>query len=204
MKVKQKEEKTRSIILEKAREVFLEQGYHKASMRTIAKAAGISTWPIYTHYKNKAEVFVAVCCEGYDILLERFAPVIPKNKPALEKLLDMLYAYKEFYFEDQQYFRIMQLSTNPLAGIDIPQELRDKIFEKELQTRKIMIDIIEEGIKKKEIKNADPKALLLYLCSISEGIFQINDTGMLDQTGINIDKLIENIFELVCNGLVIK
>lgn len=43
---------THALILQQARALFLSQGYHNTTMRTIAEAAGISTGPLYFHFRN--------------------------------------------------------------------------------------------------------------------------------------------------------
>ena len=63
---------TQDIILLKARELFLSLGYHKTTMRQIAKEAGISTGPLYFHFRNKAEIFCCICSQAYDHLLVLF------------------------------------------------------------------------------------------------------------------------------------
>ncbi|MBI4763982.1 MAG: TetR/AcrR family transcriptional regulator [Deltaproteobacteria bacterium] len=50
----------REKILAASRETFLTQGYGKASMREIAKKAGINTSNVYNYFKSKEELFYAI------------------------------------------------------------------------------------------------------------------------------------------------
>jgi AcrR family transcriptional regulator len=61
-----KGEKTSTRIVEVARLLFEQQGYHGTSMRQIAQEAGIALSGIYNHFDNKEDVFVKV--------MERFHP----------------------------------------------------------------------------------------------------------------------------------
>jgi AcrR family transcriptional regulator len=56
-------EKRRAII-EGAREVFGRDGYTRASIDTIAKAAGVSTRTIYNHFADKEELFRTVILDS--------------------------------------------------------------------------------------------------------------------------------------------
>lgn len=47
-------------LLEAAQEIFLEKGFHAASMSDIAKKAEVSPPHIYNFYKNKADLAMAV------------------------------------------------------------------------------------------------------------------------------------------------
>ena len=47
----------RRLILDKARDCFLKEGFNKAAMGGIAKAAQISTATLYLHFPSKADLF---------------------------------------------------------------------------------------------------------------------------------------------------
>lgn len=47
----------RRLILDKARDCFLREGFNKAAMGQIAKAAQISTATLYLHFPSKSELF---------------------------------------------------------------------------------------------------------------------------------------------------
>ena len=53
-------EHTRTIILQAAHDLFIEQGYHGTSMRQIAQAAQIALGGLYNHFSSKEKVFEAV------------------------------------------------------------------------------------------------------------------------------------------------
>lgn len=63
----------RKTILHVSRQEFLELGYKNASMRTIAKNAGVGLSNIYNYFKNKDEIFVEVLTpliHAFDKLLD--------------------------------------------------------------------------------------------------------------------------------------
>ena len=50
----------KSLVIEKAREIFILHGYKKTTMDDIAKACHKSRGLIYHHYKSKEEVFKVI------------------------------------------------------------------------------------------------------------------------------------------------
>ncbi len=50
----------RETILEVARKLFLEHGYRKTSMRSIAKESGVTLSNIYNYFKNKNEILEVI------------------------------------------------------------------------------------------------------------------------------------------------
>ena len=55
-----KGERTRSAILEAAKNLFLSQGYTATSMRQIAQAVSITPAAIYNHFSGKEEIFTSL------------------------------------------------------------------------------------------------------------------------------------------------
>jgi AcrR family transcriptional regulator len=53
-------ERNRALLLAAARKVFLERGYHGASVDQIADAAGFSTGVVYSQFGGKADLFLAL------------------------------------------------------------------------------------------------------------------------------------------------
>ncbi|MDQ3663356.1 MAG: TetR/AcrR family transcriptional regulator, partial [Actinomycetota bacterium] len=51
---------TRARILEAARAMFEEFGYHDAGLGAVAKRAGVSRQAIYLHFPSKAELLTAL------------------------------------------------------------------------------------------------------------------------------------------------
>jgi AcrR family transcriptional regulator len=59
----------RAVIVSAARTVFAEAGYDRASMRAVAKAAGITTPVLYDHFASKADLFAALVEDEADALI---------------------------------------------------------------------------------------------------------------------------------------
>ncbi|HZV85549.1 MAG TPA: TetR/AcrR family transcriptional regulator [Brevundimonas sp.] len=52
--------RTRQKVLDSARQLFAERGYEPATIRDIAKGAGMSTGAVFANFQDKAELFEAV------------------------------------------------------------------------------------------------------------------------------------------------
>lgn len=56
----QRQQQTRTALIEAAREVFAELGYHAANLERIARQAGFSKGAVYSNFSGKAALFLAV------------------------------------------------------------------------------------------------------------------------------------------------
>jgi TetR/AcrR family transcriptional repressor of nem operon len=73
------EQQVRDRIIQAAVTVFSEKGYHRATIADVVQRAGLSVGAIYTHFKNKEELFLHSCDlisgQGLDELAIRLAPL---------------------------------------------------------------------------------------------------------------------------------
>lgn len=65
--------RTRVKVLEAARTLFAERGYDAATIRDIAKGAGMSTGAVFANFQDKAELFEAVFADEMAALSEAFS-----------------------------------------------------------------------------------------------------------------------------------
>lgn len=194
--------RTRETILQRARELFLAQGYHKTSMRAIAQAAGISTGPLYFHFQNKAEVFYHICCDAVARLVTDFRQASSGTERAGFRLRSIYRAYRDFYYREPELFEILHLATNPRAGVDLPQPLRDQLDQEFGKMLFIMEEIIREGVAAGDLRPVEPRHLALYLYSLAEGVFMANQTGLLRRSGTSLDEMIDAAIMLTGIGMV--
>jgi len=62
---------TRDHLLASAERLFIDRGFHGASIDDIAQAAGFTKGAVYTHFKNKEDVFIALTERRWDEQLGR-------------------------------------------------------------------------------------------------------------------------------------
>ncbi|MDB5432084.1 MAG: transcriptional regulator, TetR family [Caulobacter sp.] len=63
-------QKTREKVLAAARQLFVEHGYEAATIRDIAKAAGMSTGAVFASFSDKAELFDEILIEDFNAVYE--------------------------------------------------------------------------------------------------------------------------------------
>lgn len=194
--------KTRQIILERARELFLSQGYHKTTMRMIAKAAAISTGPLYFHFQNKAEVYFHICSDALDCLLQACREGAESETHAGLKPRAVYYAYKAFYYREPQLFAILHLANYSMGGIELPQELAETLSQKGQKLVELMELLIRDGVLREELRPVDPRKLALYLYSVAEGIFLSSRLGILQQRAVTLDDMIDAAIDYIGLGML--
>lgn len=72
------------ILLDSAKNEFLEYGFHDASLRRVAAKSGVSTNSIYTRFHDKTGLFGAVVKEAADGLMEIYLNSISEAKETFD------------------------------------------------------------------------------------------------------------------------
>lgn len=70
-------------IIRAAYSEFLAYGFCKASLHKISEKAGVTTGAIYTRYKNKDALFVALLQDFFEAMKVMFAPVAKEYEKAI-------------------------------------------------------------------------------------------------------------------------
>ena len=73
---------TRDHLLAAAESLFIERGFHAASIDDIAEAAGFTKGAVYAHFKNKEELFIALTERRWDTQLARVREALETSAPS--------------------------------------------------------------------------------------------------------------------------
>lgn len=82
-------QQTREKVLQSARDLFIERGYEGATIRDIARAAGMSTGAVFASFTDKNELFDAILNDDFAALLEPMQDAIVGATTAREALVGM-------------------------------------------------------------------------------------------------------------------
>ena len=84
--------KTREMLVDVARQLFARMGVDNTTMNDIAQASKKGRRTLYTYFKSKNEIYLAVVESELDQLYKMLQDVAAKDLPADEKLMTFLYA----------------------------------------------------------------------------------------------------------------
>lgn len=73
---KERKEETRQLLLESAVEIFSEFGFHGASVEKIAEHAGFSKGAVYSNFKSKEELFLALLEQQMNLQVNNIDQII--------------------------------------------------------------------------------------------------------------------------------
>lgn len=104
----------RQTIMEEARTLFVAKGYDAVTMRDIARATQYTASALYYHFKDKAELMMAICAEDFKSLAQVFQSVLIHESP-LDNIKSMGLAYGRFALANPNHYRLMFMSKGSVA-----------------------------------------------------------------------------------------
>ncbi|KRG14079.1 TetR/AcrR family transcriptional regulator [Lederbergia galactosidilytica] len=116
------QELTREMIMDAARDLFIDKGYQHISMRQIAKKLGYSHGAIYYHFQNKAELFYALVEDHFNMLELELKMIMEEPLDPKEKLRRILLGFIRFGLTHQSHYEIMFLIKDEEVRNFINQE----------------------------------------------------------------------------------
>jgi AcrR family transcriptional regulator len=182
----------KDIIVEKAANLFKEKGYKAASMRDLAEVVGVEAASLYNHIKSKSELLHVICLDVANRFTNMIDEVEVEDIPAIDKIgkllrfhiREMLNNYEDVIVSDREW---KHLSDPYLSN-----------FRHQRRTyRKRFAGIIEEGIRKKEIKKIDASTAVLIMLHAVSGIESFHRS----KQKISSKELEENMVTILLNGL---
>jgi len=103
----------REEFLAAARTIFAHYGFRRASLEEIAREAGVSRTALYHHFRNKEDIFRAMCEAIYARATERAEAASEVEEPVDAKLLNVL---------DAQVGWVFRLLARSRHGLEIVDE----------------------------------------------------------------------------------
>jgi AcrR family transcriptional regulator len=164
-------QQTREYLLQAAAEVFAERGFHAATLDEVAAAAGFTKGAVYSNFKNKEDLFLALLEDSYGREIAALKDTLARSDiPPEERIGDFVALiggeldrapagtlYLEFY---------LYALRNPAA--------RARMNELEQEDIRAIAAILEAERKKRGIRDDEPaEQAARIIVALFRGIFMM-------------------------------
>jgi AcrR family transcriptional regulator len=193
-KIKRNRNGTRKdVIIAKAAKLFREKGFSATSMRDLAEHVGVEAASLYNHISSKAEILQEICFKTANNFMSHIEEVdATPNKTAIEKIQailrfhikQMLDNYEEVYVSDREWKHL----TDPYLS---NMQTQRRAY------RQRMALVIEDGIRKGEIKPIDATTAVLIMLHAVSGI----ESWHRSKKKIAGEVLEDNMVQILVDGL---
>lgn len=145
----------RNQIVQGAVQLFKEKGFHRATTREIAKAAGFSIGTLYEYIRTKEDVLYLVSDNIYNKVMTLLSN-LPNDSGTIQALKEAIYQYFKLIDSMVDEFTIMYQETKSL-----PREAQQYVLGKEFEMVAIFERILEGCVNSGEVTLADKEIHLM-------------------------------------------
>ena len=167
----------REEVLDAARELFIVNGYRGTTVEQIARHAGYSKRTVYLDYLNKDELFITVCTEGGELLLEKLEQIKNDGLSVEEGIDRLLEVYVEFSRDQSEYFHMIFSEASPEIIANCTPGLRERVEELERTCLMVMVEFVERAVREEVIPPTDPWEVAGIFLGTATGIILLSMSG---------------------------
>lgn len=168
-----KGEKTKLFIIERTAPIFNVKGYAGTSLSDMTEATGLTKGSIYGHFANKDEVAIAAFDYNLQQVLQVVGEEMARKNTVREKLTVFIDVYNDF-LKQPRHGGCPILNT-AIEADDTHPALRKKAADAIHNWKKMLMQLIESGIRQKELPSTiHPEQLALTIIATIEGAMMIS------------------------------
>ncbi|WP_219224247.1 TetR/AcrR family transcriptional regulator [Pedobacter antarcticus] len=158
----------RKLIIKSATKLFLEQGYEKTSIRSIADDIEYSPATIYLYFKEKDEIFYEIHEQGFRLLNKVFIDQGHIADP-FERLVSLGRLYLAFGLENPDYYDLMFIMRAPLTEIKCNSKwiVGDDSYG-------YLLDTVQDCLKHQLLPAGDPDIVAMTIWAYAHGLVSLN------------------------------
>ncbi|MAG95507.1 MAG: TetR/AcrR family transcriptional regulator [Alphaproteobacteria bacterium] len=156
----------RDEILGAAREVFAERGYQKASMREIARRAGITPAALYYHFENKEDLLIIILEQFSNDFYQSLLSCVTRAQGPEAALRSMLRTHIDVIGERRKDIKILVEDKAHIEG----QKL-GSIMRKERDILNLYTSCLDELLSSGRIPGRSPTVVSLGIIGMMNSLY---------------------------------
>ncbi|MEM1252716.1 MAG: TetR/AcrR family transcriptional regulator [Cyanobacteria bacterium P01_H01_bin.21] len=185
----------RRALLDSAMAIIEEQDISALSLRQVARRTGVSHTAPYRHFADKEELLAAVAEEGFQVFSRYLERARDAEPTPLKQLQATGNAYIEYALRYPTHYRVM------FGSYCHDADAFPSLTTTANQSFQILVEIIEAGQVKEEIKTGEPRLLALANWSLVHGLAMLLLDNRLEIEEEATQPLIQQTIELMQHGV---
>ncbi|HEV2974724.1 MAG TPA: TetR/AcrR family transcriptional regulator [Solirubrobacteraceae bacterium] len=182
---------TRERLLAAARGAFASSGFHGASVEEIATRAGFSTGALYSNFDGKEDLFLELMEREIDEHAREIADAVAKRPSVSERATGGARQWMTMIERESELLLLfMEFWAYGVRDADV----RPKVAARFAQVRRLLTQLIEDGVKEFKLELALPaEQLAVAVDALADGIAR---QRLADPSAVP-DELMGNVLSLL-------
>lgn len=180
----------RRAILDAATEEFTEKGLEKASMRAIAKTAGMTTGAIYTMFDGKEDIYAALLLESLTRLRSYVQEQTERADTPIDKVTASVMAFYDYYADRQFEVQLGMHSFSGLKHSSLGKDRDELLNSALLETLNIIAGTLQQASKDWPLEKVTSERNAIF--SSLMGALSLAHTGRAESIGTNSNAVMKS------------
>lgn len=154
-------------ILDAARELFIDEGYDKFSMRRLAEKIEYSPTTIYHYFKSKDDLLFAICEEFFEHFSAQLNHIRSVSQDPIETLRQALLYLMEFGLKNPNQYKVIFFTKSNIYGT------QEEFVQKESMARNTYFafrEMVQSCINTGRMRDLDVDVIAQSLAVASHGL----------------------------------
>ncbi len=193
---RRRERKTRrETILEAARTLITEQGLRNTTTREIAKRCELSEGTLFTYFRGKEEMFVALLFEAIDFMEEGLEDLLSSGQDGRERVRAMWSFFREVQDAHPEYFHVFSYLASPGSLDEVSEEVQRRLEKRSGDNFRRFARILEDTVS-----HPEPRLVADVLWASFFGLMVLRDSrrnlqAPLHPTSEELDRVLTQLWE---------
>ena len=180
-------------ILKSSAKIFAEKGFHRTSIRDIARATGMSLAGLYYYFRTKEELLFLIQEQCFLTLLQRWEKTADPKTDVRARIGAFAENHLGFFLHNMHEMKVMAHEDESLTG-----EFQEKILLLKRRYVKILTDLIEELRGQEGGKGVDLRTVTFSLFGMMNWIY----TWYHPRRDLPLPELIEQMLRIYFFGVL--
>jgi AcrR family transcriptional regulator len=190
-------QQTREHLLAAAAEVFAERGFHGASLDEVAAVAGFTKGAVYSNFKNKEDLFLALFKANYDREMDAIRAALKSSEaPPEARISDFVALIRDQTAQVGRNFSLLYQEFSLYAARN--PEVREELTRIDDEGAQALADILQA---ERERVGLEPLVSPLQTARIVEILFRGIGQLRVLQSDVANDEFLEAAIAFVARGL---
>lgn len=180
-------------ILKTSAKIFAEKGFHRTSIRDIARATGLSLAGLYYYFRTKEELLYLIQEQCFLTLLQRWQKTSDAEQDPRTRMRIFAENHLSFFLHNMYEMKVMAHEDESLSG-----EYAEKILVLKRRYVKVLMDLIAELQRQEGEKRIDLRVATFSLFGMMNWIY----TWYQPKRDLALPHLIEQMLRIYFFGLL--
>jgi TetR/AcrR family transcriptional regulator len=187
----------RQLIMNAAQRLFEKKGYESTTVDEIAAEAELGKGTIYSYFKSKDEIYIAILEQGLEILKERVFQVVDGQLSAGETLYALYDTFIQYHRERRDFAETLFVQVDEQIFLRLGDLVRG-LKNKSSEWVELVSGVLQKGIDAGEFIPCDIDRMAKTIIGLILGLILQYEMGRIDE---DLENFQTTLFQLVLHGI---